>query len=337
VTTARATRARNRGRRGEIETDLKDKYNVEFSYHSAVKIDEFDIDKSLANQARFESLDEATVERYKEAVERGDDFPAVIAYRPGKAANPKLVIIDGNHRLVAHERASQTPIDVYEVDRKTRPATITLMTYAFNTTHGRPTSEAERIHHAIYLVNGGASQAAAAAAVNISAGVLKREMLKADADKRARANGVDMREWESIASSVRNRLLNISTDEGFAAAVHLAYVAKLGTEEAFELVTDLNTSKSATKQRKHINDVASALAERIQDGGSGVLKTRDRGAMSAKGRIHIMLGQLNTIHDDPTTIAAMFGEAEKDVTASRLEDASQWLHKVAKALNPRLK
>ncbi len=52
---------------------------------------------------RVEDTDEETVERYVAAMERGDKFPAVLAWRDGR----QLITIDGNHRLAAAERSQQ--------------------------------------------------------------------------------------------------------------------------------------------------------------------------------------------------------------------------------------
>ncbi len=52
------------------------------------------------------------------------------------------------------------------------PAAITRFAYAVNTLHGRSTSEPERIEAAMWMVEGGASQESAAAAVNINQGKL---------------------------------------------------------------------------------------------------------------------------------------------------------------------
>src|SRR4051812_39000956 len=105
-------RAKQAGRRPDIEADLTDKYAVSWEYLENVGANQFDIETSLKNQARFEPLHEETVEEYAEAMGRGDLFPAVVAIRRRK--NGKLVIIDGNHRLAAAQRAD-VPLSVYEV------------------------------------------------------------------------------------------------------------------------------------------------------------------------------------------------------------------------------
>lgn len=333
-----ATRARTTGKRPEIEAELKDKYKVEYAFKKAVPLDEFDVDASLKNQARFVPVDEATVELYKEAVERGDVFPAVLAHRPGRAQNAKLVIIDGNHRLVAHQRAGK-PIDVYEIERGTRGQTVALMTFAFNTKHGRPTSEAERVSQALYLIENGASQENAAAAVNVSKGVLRKAIAKANADKRADEVGIDRREWEGLAQTSRARLLNVSTDEGFHGAAHLAYIAKLDANEVFDLVTLLNTSKSAGKQRQIVRSETERYKERIDESAGGVLGggTSKRAPMTPKARVGMLLGQVLALPEDVNALARGWADGERAEAAGRILDASERLRKLALTLDASLK
>jgi hypothetical protein len=330
---SRPIRRAERGRRPDIESELSDQYHVGWEYLHQVPTAHFDIDKSLRNQARFEALDEPTVALYQEGVERGDPFPAVIAYRSGRRPDGKLVIIDGNHRLVAHDRASR-PIDVYVVEPGTKPILIARMTFAFNTRHGRPTSEEERVHHALFLVDNGASLDAAAAAVNVPLRIVRKAALRAKADLRAAEVGADMREWEAIGGTNRSRLLNVSTDEGFVGAIHLAYAARLGSDEVFELVALLNTSKSAAKQRQILRSETDRYSGRIQDAGAGVLGTADRKTMSAKGRVGVALGMLLSLPDDDAATARLWAEPERAEAAERLLGVAERLRKLAAAIDP---
>lgn len=326
------TRRRDEGRRAEIEADLTDKYHVDYSYLTGVSTSEFDIDKSLSNQARFESINDETVETYKEAIERGDKFPAVIAHRPGRGNNPKLVIIDGNHRLVAHDRAD-VPIDVYEVDRSVRAPAVAMMTFAFNTRHGRPTSEDERVTQAMYLIDNGSSQEAAAAAVNVPIRLVRKAVTKANADRRADEVGVERREWDTLPNVSKSRLLQINTDEGFAGAVHLAFAARLGTDEVMELTSLLNTNRSGNKQKALVKAETERYAERIQD--SGVLGTTVRKALTPKSRVGMVLGQIMALPEDLDALARSYADGERSDTAMRITEAAERLQKLAKILDSR--
>lgn len=331
TTPPRPYRKKDQGRRPDIEAELNDHYHVNFAYLNGISADEFDIDKSLANQARFVPVDEDTVKLYQEGVERGDPFPAVLAWRPGRGSSPKLVIIDGNHRLVAHQRAG-VPLDLYEIDRSTKAQTVALMTFAFNTRHGRPTTEEERIEQAIYLIDNGASQADAADAVNVGRGVLSRAVARNKADKRADEAGVDRREWESLGHTVRARLVGISTDEGFYGATHLAYAARLGVEESLDLVNLLNTTRSGSRQKAMIKAETERHAERIQDNGAGVLSNAGKRPMGNKARVGILLGQVLALPEDFGALVNAYTGVELEREGQKVLDASERLRKLGLAM-----
>lgn len=74
--------------------DWLDSKGVQWEFHPALDVDQFDADKSLHNQARFEPIDEKRVESYVEAMRRGDKFPPVLAHgRMGR-----LILADGNRQ-----------------------------------------------------------------------------------------------------------------------------------------------------------------------------------------------------------------------------------------------
>lgn len=320
------------GRRPDVEHELTNKYHAKWSFLSDVKPSQFDLDKSLHNQARFEPIDEKTVELYTEAVKRGDAFPAVIAYRPGP--RQRYVIIDGNHRLSAHTNADM-PLDVYEIDRDTDPRTIALMTFAFNTKHGRPTSEAERVTQALYLVDNGASIDSASAAVNISPRLLKKAIAKHKADNRADEVGLKRSEWDAISQSGKNRLLNISTDEGFAEAAKLAFAAKLDATEIFDLAALLNSSRSGTKQVAIVKAKREELLDRIQKQAGGVLGgTSGRKGMGPRQRTGIAVSNLMALPEDDNQIIAAYAAPERPNAAKTMREAGERLLRLAGKLDP---
>lgn len=191
------SRRKNAGKRKNIEECISS-HNVEFTYEGAVPTSEFDIDKSQANQARFKQLDRNVVEQYKDAILRGDQFPAVVAHRP--SARGKLIITDGNHRLAAHNEL-RAPIDVYVLGR-VRGVTLTSMTYEANTRHGLPTSVEERVTQAVWLIDSGATHEAAAAAVNVRLAEVKRAWSKAQSERRADEVGIVRSEWDTLAMMI---------------------------------------------------------------------------------------------------------------------------------------
>lgn len=318
------------GRRPEVEFELTNRYHVDWTFHAGVKVSAFDFEKSQHNQARFNPIDQPTVDIYAEAVKRGDVFPAVIAYRPQPRA--RLVMVDGNHRLGAHIVAGK-PLDVYEIDRSTHPRTIALLTFAMNTRHGRPTSEVERIHHAMYLVDNGASAGSAAAAVNIPIALLRRAITRGKADQRADIVGLRRNEWDALTVAVKTRLVNVSTDEGFRAAANLAYVAKLDTGEVMELVSQLNDSKSGTRQEAIVKAHREVSKERIQGTGSGVLGTSGKRHLNPKHRTSMAIAQVLALPED-AAILKTYAAPERMDAAAKMREAGTRLIGLADALWP---
>lgn len=318
------------GRRPDIEHELTEQYHVDWRYVSGVKPTQFDQDKSLHNQARFEPIDQPTVDLYTEAVKRGDHFPAVLAYRPGP--RQRYVIIDGNHRLAAHIAAGVV-VDIYEIDRDTHPHTIALLTFASNTHHGKPTSESERVHQAIWLIDSGASINNAAAAVSIGVAALKRAIGRAQADQRADDANLKRNEWDALTASVKTRLLNISTDEGFGAAAVLAYQAQLSMIEVAELVAQMNANKSASKQLALVKALRELHQHRIQAGGGGVLNTAHRRTMGPKQRVNMAVAQALALPEDYASIVKSYARPERADASKRMREAGERLTHLADLLD----
>ncbi len=99
IRTRTVSGARAPGGDVKIEDYLEGK-GVTWVFKPGVSPEEFDQDKSLHNQARFVPVDDERVQTYTEAMRRGDRFPPVIAH-----GAKRLVIADGNHRLLAASKA----------------------------------------------------------------------------------------------------------------------------------------------------------------------------------------------------------------------------------------
>lgn len=321
----------DKGRRPDIEADLNDKYHVKWSYVSHVKTVEFDVDKSRHNQARFEPIDEKVVATYTDAVKRGDAFPAVLAWKP--SVTSRYVVIDGNHRLAAHIRAEKPLAGVYEIDPTTDPRTVAVMTFAFNTRHGMATTEAERTQGAVYLVDNGASVETAASAVNLPVRIVKKALARNAADARADEVRMPRNEWDTLSAVVKARLWNITTDEGFADAAKLAYMAKLDTQEVFELVALLNATKSGMRQRAMVAHQSEIWRDRIQAGVGGMLSTADRRKLGPKQRVSLALAQTMALPEDDQAIVSAYALPERPAAAKRMREASLRLAHLADLLS----
>lgn len=263
-------------RRPDVERDLDEK-RVNWTFDPEVPLDEFDKEASLKNQARFTPLDSRTVEIYTAAMERGDQFPAVIAYR--RAGKRGLVMIDGNHRFHAHEGSSHTTVPTY-ILKDVSPEMVAVLTYLFNGKHGLPSSEEDRAAHAVFLIRNGATRPAAAAVVGLPEGTVGRAWAKDQADRRAADVGV--KNWQKLSPSNRIRLSQVHTDGGFVEATRLAVDAVLNGKQIAEMVSEVNKTRSEVKQVDAVKEYADVVKPQIDATAGGVLRKRGNPQLAPK-------------------------------------------------------
>lgn len=318
---------KDESRRNEIE-DWLDAKGVGWEFVAELPMAEIDVEKGLNNQARvFTKLDTERVTTYAEGVARGDAFPGVILHRSSKN---KVSAIDGNHRIAAYARENRATIPAYVV-LKVQPQTLVMMTFEANVKHGLPTTHDERLYQAAWLIQNGASEKQAAAAVNVKVGDVQKYWLKRKADNRAKEVGVSRTAWDAISQSARGRLANVSTDEGFKAASELTFKANLAANEVFDLVQRLNAVKSSSRQEALVKQFAGELGERIQEAGSGIA-TGGRRARTPKQIFNMALGQFAVLPENPESIAERFIGDERSEAAKRARGAADQLTAIAELL-----
>lgn len=305
-----------------IEAYLDEK-GVKWEFLGDVPTENFDVKKSLQNQARFEPLNQERVDEYTEDMKRGAQFPPVIAHGPVN----KLVIASGNHRLHAAINANK-PLPAYRVIGADA-TTITAITGEENAHHGGRTSQEERIAQALHLIDNGATIPAAAAALSLPKSVLNRASSKRSAERRFHDNKVSPITVEKLPETVKRRLADIHTDEGFTAAVDLAVRARLSSDEVFELVTAVNEIRSSAKQVEYIDAQAELYRERIQATAGGVLGSRR--PHGPKARMQLALGTINNMPDTDAIVKAYRGP-ERDEAATKFRATARRLNELAKAL-----
>jgi hypothetical protein len=303
-----------------------DKKGVSWTFIDSIDPGAFDAEKSAKNNARFIALDERRVEEYAEAMKRGDNFPPVIAYKG--SGGGKYLNADGNHRLHAAIKADM-PLKAYDITGA-KPETLVIISFEANTRHGLPTSEEERVQQAIYLINMGATIKAAAATVNVPERIVKKASEKATTDRRFIENGIAPTVIEQLGASVKWRLAQITTDEGFVAAVNLAARTKLDSTVWFQLVTEINDLRSSEKQVLKVQELEERYLSDVQESAGGILNGKR--ALGPRARVSMMLGQLMNLPDDYSIIAEQYVGPERDEVAKKMREASRRLNDMAKAL-----
>ena len=303
--------------------DYLDSKGVTWTFRKGVSVEEFDQDKSLHNQARFEPINEERVVQYADAMRRGDKFPPVIAH-----GSRKLITADGNHRLMAAVKTRKT-LDVYDITG-TPSQLLVQISYEANTKHGLPTSVEERLAQALHLMDNGATLHTAAAALNVPRGQLERASRKRSTDERFRTLGISPVVVEKLAETTKWRLGMVSTDEGFVALTDLVAKAHLGTDVVFELVTAINEIKSSAKQVAFVESQKAVYADEMAATGGGVLT---RGARGPKARLAIALGVVANLPDDNDTIVKSYQGPEREEAAKRFRSAARRFNDIAKQLS----
>lgn len=319
-------KAQFQGGDARIEEELT-RRGIQFTFEPKATPDLFDRERSRNNQARFEALDEKQVDTYAEAMKRGDVFPPVIAYKRAGL----YVVVDGNHRLEAADRARK-PIRVYDVSGAPADAINVLGIY-FNTKHGKVTSEAERISHALYLMGSGSTIPDAAAVVNLPVRIVQRAAQSKQADQRFLECNIPALTVEKMHDSLKKRLAQITTDEGFVAAVDLAVRARFGQAEVFKLVTELSELRSSKKQVDHVHLWEVEYQDRIAGSAGGILGGAGRRTQTPKTRVSIALTSLTSLPDDLSSVASHWAGPEREEAAKRARAAAKRLNELARALS----
>lgn len=115
---------------------ILDDHSVAWAYKADVALSTIRVRKDASNQIRLDPKPNAdTVTRYVEAMNHGDQFPAVMLYSVGKVYE----VINGLHRLAAFAEVKTTSVDAYICDiNGDHRDVITKLRRIVNRAEGRP-------------------------------------------------------------------------------------------------------------------------------------------------------------------------------------------------------
>lgn len=230
---------------------LRDEH-APFTYVEELSWNKFDIPLSRRNQARVAAkngLLEEVVANYAAAMGQGRQFPAVVAYE-GKRG---YVLIDGNQRQAAAERAKCPATDVYLV-QSDDPRLLDGLTRAANTINGQPPLNEERLEHAKYFHKVyGTPIVEIARSFNISFSQLNAAIRGDETRQRLGTLGVEipeargLRDTRSIAATCA-KLASIHSDPVLKEAAQLIFEARLSSTLVDELLGLLRQARSEQAQ-----------------------------------------------------------------------------------------
>lgn len=317
------------GNRDSKIEQLLDHYNVQYDFLAGVAVSQIDIDGSRSNQARFKALDDETVAIYTAALEKGSQFPPVVAYKGNKGKAKRWTVIDGNHRTEAHRRARKS-LDMYTLGNETPPDIIQFLTFEFNLQNGLNYTAAERVSHAADLVeNYGVSQRKAAERYGVAVTKLGFDLTLRSADRRAIEADIDARIWDGLPVTSKVRLNAIRTDEVLKIAATLACQARLGTLDVGKLVTELAKVTNIEKQKAILREKRDAWSDKILATKAGKKKATEH---TPKHRLALGLSQLVGLPSNVDALAKMYSGDERIDAAERLKPVVKLLNELLEVL-----
>lgn len=243
---------------------LLNAHECTWEHQAALELRRIDLIASITNQSRFEPIDQPTVDRYIAALDDGATFPAIVVRRiPTKSKAPdQLVILGGNHRARAHIDHGAKTIAAYVVDCDDLVALE--IAYADNATHGLPPTDAERIAHALVLIDRGRSISEAARTVGVSHNKIRARLNAHQSEQRAAKAGVSA-EFSQLAESAQASLAAVKDTRVFVKLVRTIHHHGIGSGPAGvqRLVGGVNKLPDVAGQMDYINKYLSqAYAEK---------------------------------------------------------------------------
>lgn len=224
--------------RDNITEARLDREGVQWTYVEEVPIVDIDVRASLGNQARFDPINRANVERYALKMIDGEPFPAIILFRKEKDT---LVAIDGNHRIAAATEAEKVAIDAY-VLTEMDALTVMRLTRTWNIGNGQGLSRDEIVETAIYFAhNTPYSLKDIAKMVGMNERTLGGYIRHRETKDRLFKLGVPA---EGMGQTHVERLGGIKDDAVLAEAARLVIRAGLPIAKVESLVQDIGRAKS---------------------------------------------------------------------------------------------
>lgn len=285
-----------------------DAHHVDWTFNPELPLDQIDIRRSLANQARpGEALLPDTVELYTAGYRKGDLFPPIVARRTSRQAK-KLVVIDGNHRTNSAVDAGVTTHPAYVITCEDETAMVLM--YDANLKNGAQLPKAQRIALAVHLVETGMEGKVAARQMAVAESEISNARTLNRAALRARDNGVAG--WDQIPQGHRLDLARIGSDPVFAATAQLVQKAGLQGGDVKDLVRRVKAARSDDAALVLIGGEIEARQADIQKRHGGVSKSNRRRRVTEWDRFTDALTVLENVNAVDVDESAPTAEARRD-------------------------
>lgn len=266
----------------------------------------------LANQVRHDPLHEEVVDRYTAAMLEGAVFPPIIVIDTDPAAP-----LGGNHRVAAAIGAHRSTMAAYLVTGT--DAVLRRIRFEDNARHGLPPSTAERIEHAVALLDDGFTVGEAAGIVGIAAAKLTTAAAVRRADARAAQAG--LAGFQRLAEAVRYALSQLDNDIVFGEAAELTLTASLPIGHVRSLVRGC-LAVDASEALRLIGAEAEDHQQRVKERAGNVRSS----SRTARARLDNALAEIRAL--DPVDVYDTCPNDDvRAVLAQRIMDAANVMHK----------
>lgn len=287
-----------------------------------IRVDDIDWPTTTARQVRSDGIDDDRLQRYREALDAGATFPAVLAWDRG--AQGGWVLLGGIHRAQAHEAAGREWLPAYTVADPHDPY---LLALEHNATHGDGLTTADKVRHAEQLIDvHGISRVEAVRIVGCSVSSFDNARAQAAGARRARSLGIKPR-WELLKPSAQARLQWCSSgdDEVFVEAVRTAANCRLTVPQTNDMATLITAAGGAGPAAiQAIEDFEVEHHPSIRPAGGRT----DRGPAPARLRN----GVIQLLDIDVTEVVERCLPADRKATSDQAFRAAKHLAAIAAAL-----
>lgn len=299
---------------------LMQEYRVSYEFKKSLPLAAIDVETSLHNQARIEGkLRHDLVERYTDLLRNGRELPPLIVWDATGNRKGGMLVIDGNHRRAAAQRAGLDAYPAFMVAHDTDPRTVTAMTMAANAVHGAVSTHEDLIAHALWQIDGGLPINEAARKFGLKPADVRKAAGLREAARRAARCGIDSQGWDKLPHTSRVRLCNLITDEAFAGAANLAITAGLSAAAIDDMTAELNRTKSVRTQEKILENLAETYRDQVGLRRAGDTTGRKGLARNtAKQRWMLALGQVDALPPIDEAITSL-APPERQSLAERVE------------------
>lgn len=314
------------GRDPRLEA-LLERHHVDWEFDPAYPLDQIDVKRSLANQARAdtEPLLEETVELYTHHYRQGAVFPGILLRRTSPRAK-KAYALGGNHRHTAAVAAGLTTHPAYVVVCTDEAAT-SLM-YEDNMANGAQLPKKQRLAIAAYLCNIGYTQERAAREMGVTQAEVSNYRKLHDTNQRAVAAKVAG--FVDLPQGLRVELGRIQSDPVFAETARLMVATQMPGTDATKVIKAVKAARSDEAALQFIGSEFETRRDDVQRARAGAKAGKYRKA-TAYGTLNSALTDLAGL-TSREIVASLPPSANKAQLRERLRAGASLLFETAKAV-----